>query len=393
MTISVTKPSINLREKLNELDQPQGIKGTELLRADTAQEVRNAIGAGRKNLIINGAMQVAQRGTSSTGVTSGGYYTVDRHKIYHSGLDQLSLDLSQDTDSPDGFAYSHKIVAATPETVVSPGELSCPIFYRIEGQDLQHLNWGTSDAKSVTLSFWVKSNVTGTYTVSFFKTLSSNRVQSHTFSIDTAGAWEYKTITISGDTSVGIYNTNTTGLDIYFNSVVGSNYTGGTEATVWSTYGTNNWAVGHTADWGEDADDYINITGVQLELGSTATDFEHRSYGEELALCQRYYEPFGNGWTVRGETTNSTVVIFGDFSVEKRANPTVLVLDTNLRIFQWGIADRIASTVSVNHNQTHKKGGHIKCGGWTTVITGELYGMGYTSTSNMGQPFAADAEL
>jgi len=390
MTISVTKPSINLREKLNKLDQKQGIKGTELLRADTAQEVRNAIGAGRKNLIINGAMQVAQRGTSSTGVTSGGYYTVDRHEIYHSGLDQLSLDLSQDTDSPDGFVYSHKIVAATPETVVSPGELSCPIFYRIEGQDLQHLNWGTSDAKSVTLSFWVKSNVTGTYTVSFFKTLSSNRVQSHTFSIDTAGAWEYKTITISGDTSVGIYNTNTTGLGIYFNSVVGSNYTDGTEATVWSTYGTNNWAVGHTADWGEDADDYINITGVQLELGSTATDFEHRSYGEELALCQRYYQQHFIG--IRGAKGNGSnmVGITIDGTVNLRVAPTAVAIGSQT-LSVYSNSAIITSNTSISSVNTSDYEGSSGYYNFTVSSSSITDNRGYTvqSTSRL----ALDAEL
>lgn len=243
------------------------------------------------NMVINGAMTVAQRGVSATGVTTNGYYACDRAKVYSSSIDQLTTTISQDTDAPDGFTKSHKVLVTTAETSVESNELHCMLWYQIEGQDLQQLGYGNANAKPMTVSFWVKSNVTGTYTLSTYASIGgTNSVVTPTYTINAANTWEYKTITISGSTIGALVNSNSAGLQLYWNGLVGSQYTSGTQATSWSTYVTSNWAVGHTADFGLDVNDYWQITGVCLNVGDSAIDFPHdESYGDTLAKCQRYY--------------------------------------------------------------------------------------------------------
>jgi len=318
MTISVTKPSINLREKLNELDQPQGLKGTELLRADTAQEVRNAISAGRKNLIINGAMQVAQRGTSSTGVT-GSEYLLDRWRYESIGEETVSL--TQSTDAPEGFANSKKVEVTTVDGNVTSTDYA-GIVQRVEAQSLQHLKYGTSNAEAITMSFRVKSSVTGTYVVGIEHGETASYI-SATYTIDSANTWETKTVTFIGNTVTAIHNNNGIGLNFIFMLTAGSSWTTGSN-DVWG-YGTN-WAAGQTADIIGTTSATFQITGVQLEVGSTATDFEHRSYGEELALCQRYFEVIysdGNGEAIFSFDFNgSQNRIHWFYKVEKRAAPS-----------------------------------------------------------------------
>ena len=279
-----------------------------------------------RNLIINGAMQVAQRGTSATGKNQNGYYACDRAQVYFSSIDQMVTTVSQDTDAPDGFTKSHKVLVTTAETSIDTNDLHCLLWYKIEGQDLQQLNYGSVNAKPLTLSFWVKSNVTGTYTLSAYSSIGgANSVQAPTYTINTADTWEYKTITISGDTVHALVNSSGTGLELYWNGLVGPQFTSGSAATSWANYATNNWAVGHTADFGLDVNDYWQITGVQLEVGDTATPFEHRSYGDELARCQRYFQ-------VIGSTSNNFVAVTGSsgsyttvpliFPVKMRAAPS-----------------------------------------------------------------------
>ena len=281
---------------------------------------------GRRNLIINGAMQVAQRGTSATGKTQSGYYCSDRFQVYFNSLGEMIATVSQDSNAPDGFSNSHKVLITTPEAAsYSATELHCGAWYKFEGQDLQHLQYGTSGAKDLTLSFWVKSNVTGTYTASFYKTTGGGKVVVPTYTIDTADTWEYKTVTVSGDTAVAFANNTSNELDIYFNTAIGPGYTSGSAATTWSSYITTNWAVGHTAQFGLSANDYWQITGAQLEVGDTATDFEHRSYGEELALCQRYYyQDDSNNHFLRSQNAATTGDWYTDYPlpVSMRATPS-----------------------------------------------------------------------
>ena len=256
-------------------------------------EINDAYDAGalsNRNIIINGAMQVAQRGTSATGVNSNGYYATDRMNFYKTN--SATYAISQSTDAPAGFSYSHKVVSTTGDSSLGATDLVSPLFYSIEGQDLQHLGYGTTDGKYSTLSFWVKTNVTGTYSVSFYKTHLSARVCSPLYTITTANTWQYVSLTVPSDT-VSIANGTGGGLYLYFNTTVGSSYNS-QPTTAWTAYNSNNWAGGHTANCFASSNDSWQITGVQLELGDTATPFEHRSYGQELALCQRYFQVLGN---------------------------------------------------------------------------------------------------
>ena len=134
-----------------------------------------------RNLIINGAMQVAQRGTSATGKNQNGYYACDRAQVYFSSIDQMVTTVSQDTDAPDGFTKSHKVLVTTAETSIDTNDLHCLLGYKIEGQDLQQLDYGVSNAKPLTISFWVKYNVTGTSTLAAYYNIGrANSVQAPT---------------------------------------------------------------------------------------------------------------------------------------------------------------------------------------------------------------------
>jgi len=242
---------------------------------------------GRRNLVINGAMQVAQRGTSTTG----GGFLVDRFELNINNTDNIAITQSQDSSGPSGFANSWKILATTAESAVAADE-RVRFRQNIEGQNLQQFAFGTSDAKSMTLSFYVKSNKTGTYAVNLEQD-DASRVIGSTYTISSADTWEFKTITVGGDTSGTINDDNGVGLIVSWYLLAGSNYTA-TDNTSYSASADGKQAYGHSTTWGQGTNDNFFITGVQLEVGTNASDFEHRSFGEELALCQRYY------WQVAG---------------------------------------------------------------------------------------------
>jgi len=242
---------------------------------------------GRRNLIINGAMQVAQRGTSFTGLTNGnsGYY-LDRFEWREGGTSTAEFTLEQSSDAPDGFGNSLKLTTTTTDTL-STGE-NIRVGQKIESQDLQSLAYGTSSAKTFILSFWVKSSITGNYSVSFYAP-NASRVYAHQYSISAANTWEKKVVEVSGDVSGNLLNDNTEGLRISFFVAAASDLNTG-ELDSWNSYTTARFAAGQQADLMGTLNATWQITGVQLEVGSVATPFEHRSYGEELALCQRYFQ-------------------------------------------------------------------------------------------------------
>ena len=315
--------------------------------ADLGNQVDDGAITG-SNMVTNGAMTVAQRSSSVTGVTTNGYYSSDRAQVYFSSIDQMVTTVSQDTDAPDGFTKSHKVLVTTAETSIETNDLHCMLWYKIEGQDLQQLGYGNANAKPMTVSFWVKSNVTGTYTLSTYASIGgTNSVVTPTYTINAANTWEYKTITISGSTIGALVNSNSAGLQLYWNGLVGSQYTSGTQATSWSTYVTSNWAVGHTADFGLDVNDYWQITGVCLNVGDSAIDFPHESFAETLAKCQRYYE--SSNPNITGNANNdripyisfsayNTSSIYGTYfyKVQKRTTPTITHGGAHWRIYQDG---------------------------------------------------------
>ena len=246
---------------------------------------RGAENLGRRNIIINGAMKVAQRGTSTT---SSNGYGVDRFRGNVAAMDELVQTLAQNsvTDLP-GFTKSLKVTTTTGESSIASNELFREMYF-IEGQDLQQLKYGTSDAETITLSFYVKSTVTGTFAVSIYAD-SNSRMIGGTYTINSANTWEKKTLSFAGDTGSVIDNDNTEGLRINWILAAGSDSTSANN-TSWGAYSGTKLGYGHVtnsvitttnASW--------EITGVQLEVGDSASDFEHRSFGEELSLCHRYY--------------------------------------------------------------------------------------------------------
>ena len=270
---------------------------------------------GRRNLIINGAMQVAQRGTSVTGITTQGYYTIDR---FLASLNSAGTwTQTQETDAPDGFASSLKLECTTADA--SPATIDYFLIgQRFEGQNLQRLKKGTSSAEPVTASFWVKSNKTGTYIVELIDQDNSARHIGKSFTVNSSGTWEYKTVTFEGDTTGVLVADNSPSIDFNIWLASGSAYNSGSALqTSWGALTQTDRAVGNV-NLADTIGNYFQITGVQLEVGETATPFEHRSYAEELALCQRYYEKNDNVF-IR-EASNIANVFF---KVTKRSTPTV----------------------------------------------------------------------
>jgi len=284
---------------------------------------------GRRNLIINGDMRVAQRATSTSSVTDSGYHTVDRWETAASSAGTWTISQSTTVPSGEGFAYSQKFDCTTADSSLDASNLL--IFrQKIEGINVQHLKYGTSSAKKLTLSFWVRSAKTGTYIVEFFNDNSSeNKTQSQSYTINSANTWEKKTITIDGDTAHSIENTTNAELLVYFWLAAGSTYSGGGSLnTSWSaidTVGNTVRAVGQVNLADSTSNDWY-ITGVQLEVSDQATPFEHLSYGEELAMCQRYYQKSSDGTPAQNS--------FGglQLSLLQNADPQVVVpLSPNLR--------------------------------------------------------------
>ena len=248
------------------------------------ENVASTVNLGRRNMIINGAMQVAQRSTSSTSTSGIAYHTVDRFNFRGQSTGVFSI--AQVTDSPDDFYYSTKITVTTPDTSIGGGQRYWVTSY-LEGNTVSHLNFGTSSAKTVTLSFYVKSSLTGTFSGGLVNS-SFDRAQAFTYTISSANTWERKTVTISGDTSGTWLATTGIGLSVSFDLGAATNRQ--QSAGAWTASGSvaatgaSQVIANNGATW--------QITGVQLEVGEQATPFEHRSFAEELALCHRYYQEF-----------------------------------------------------------------------------------------------------
>jgi len=267
-----------------------------LSKVDLANQVENQLPQNLvannlpfRNIIINGDMSIAQRGTSSSGITSGGFYTVDRMKL---NLDLGTWTQSQDSDVPtgQGFAKSFKMDCTTANASPSAA-LSAQIRYRMEGQMLQYLKKGTANAESLTLSFWVKSNKTGTYIAELVDNDNARQI-SKSYTISSADTWEKKTLTFAGDTTGAFDNDNAASADLFFWLGSGSDYTSGTLSTSWSSITQANRAVGQV-NLGDSTSNYINITGVQLEAGTSASDFEFLPVDVNLQRCQRYFQSIG----------------------------------------------------------------------------------------------------
>lgn len=255
--------------------------------AKMGEVLTNSQIGGRRNIVYNGKMQVAQRGTSETGVgATAGYFTCDRWVYSVAGSHAGRFTMSQSTDTPSGFSHSLKLDCTTADTSIAAGELAI-IRQHFEGQDLQHLKKGTSDAEQVTVSFYVKASSALTFGLELFDSDNDRQI---TKLFTTTTSWVRHEITFPADTTGAFNNDNARSLDLSFWIHAGSTYAGGTlNSTAFASTTTANRAAGIDSFFSS-TDNELFITGVQLEVGSQATPFEHRSFGEELALCERYFQ-------------------------------------------------------------------------------------------------------
>ena len=339
-----------------------------------------------RNLIINGAMQVAARGTSFTSAANN-TYAADRW--LHERSSSAAFTISQSTDAPTGYKNSIKAEVTTADTSNGTTDFN-QFLYKIEANDISHLEYGTANAKTCTISFWAKHSVTGTYPLGL-QNYNGSRVYPATYTINTANTWEYKTITFAGDTG-GSWNTSGNAVGIRFNFCwnMGSNFTGGTVGAWAATTGYANLASTAGPDVNGTVGNTVQWAGVQLEVGSHATDFEHRSYAQELALCQRYYyrtADDGNTTNILSMATEGATVAAGGqpFPTTMRAVPTI-TFGSGLLFFTIGTS---AASFSLNQNRssTTHLGVYVNISGATAGQAGSIY-----RNSSNGY-IEADAEL
>ena len=343
---------------------------------------------GRRNIAYNGAMNVWQRGTSADSASNANYMC-DRWLVSHSSLDG-NVDWDQETSStPDGFGYAVKVSTDASEASLDAAD-TLFIRQKFEGQDLQSLKKGTSGAESLTLSFWVKSSVASTYTAALFDR-DNNRTIGKSYVINTADTWEFKTVTFEGDTTGTLDNNNGDSFRLDFWIDAGSDYTSGTFSTAWQTTDTDE-RVYDTTGWLESSSPEFYLTGVQLEVGTVATPFEHRSYGEELALCQRYYLRYdeGTGATATNtripsmflnETTSRALTMFAP-SVEFRAKPAASVSNvSHFNLISAGSSTETATLFGLGSAANNKSvyyffdhGGTFTAGNATQLIVNTTAG-------------------
>ena len=352
----------------------------------------------RKNLIINGAMQVAQRGTSESSVSTTQYANApDRWRIVAGNGGTWTL--SQSTTSPNLFKNSYKFDCTTADSSLGAGDFLA-FDQGLEGLDLQGLGWGTSDAKSVTVSFHVRSNKTGTYTCELFQGAGavggSNILVSKSYTISVADTWEKKTITFSGNTAVAFTNDNSRQLTLNLWLAAGSNFTGGTFSDGTYHNANNKRVASGQVNLADSTSNEWYITGVQIEVGSVATDFEHRSFAEELALCQRYFEKSYDHSTQAGTATSSGSLNNGGltgmnnashatrasirYKVTKRAHPTVTTFDLSGNSGKCNFPD-----TSSNVTMTVLQAGFNGCAVETAAVT--------TTDTRCYYHFTAESEL
>ena len=330
-----------------------------------------------RNLIINGACAIDQR-NGGAAITGSGY-VVDR--FHYQNDSDATLSLQQNSTVPDNFANSISVTVSTADASVGAAQYSM-MTQRIEGYNIANLGWGTSAAKAVTLSFYVRSSVTGTFG-GVLNNSDSSRSYPFTYSISSADTWEKKTITVEGDTSGTWNNTNSSGIQLRWAFGMGSTYTG--TAGSWS--GNLYFGASGAVDLISTLNATWYITGVQLEVGETATPFEHEDYGTTLRKCQRYYEKSYNQSVTPGTATNPGLVIvyngggFGAmggfrFAVTKRATPTMTGYNESGTSGQWGYPGGSGAVTLGDTNETGVR--YIQVSGTTGPANGH---------------FVADAEL
>ena len=271
-----------------------------------------------RNLLINGDMRISQRNTTQSSIASGTHHVLDRWGIEVTSGGGAQVTMSQDNQAPEGFSKSLKIDVTTADTSLGGGE-RWQVRQRIEGQDLRRLKYGTSNALQCTFSFFVRSNVTGTFAVGLYQQ-DGNKINSGNYTINSADTWEKKTIIINGNTADAMNDDNTLGFQVGIGIAAGTNYTSGTA--------TGNWSSSNTTQYPSQTNllastsNELFFTGCQLEVGPVATPFEHEAEQVTFLKCQRYFQYWYNA--VRFPTTSSVNHATYHFPTPMRAAPTVV---------------------------------------------------------------------
>ena len=352
-----------------------------------------------RNIIINGDMSIAQRGTSTASITSSGYHSLDRHRLFFNGsFGTWTQSQSTDVPSGQGFAKSLKMDCTSAETSpASSGILM--VQHKLEGQNLQYLKKGTANAESLTLSFWVKSNKTGTYITELYDYDSNVRTINKSYTINSANTWEKKTITYAGDTTGAFDNDNSASLSLNFWLGSGTNWSSGTLQTSWGTQVSANRAVGQVNLADNTANEFY-ITGVQLEAGTTASDFEFLPVDVNLRRCERYYkivcEKESNEAFIGMAAQYSSGVGYGvcDLGYRMRVIPTVTFPSgTN---YYNVMGDNSTDTINAPSAFVNISGGSLMKGRVQLSQTkpqGTAIWYRFSSTAPIGSKITAEAEL
>ena len=353
-----------------------------------------------RNLVINGAMQVAQRGTSST---TNGYGDLDRWKHEYGTVNenptfaQVSLT-SSDTPYTLGLTKATKITNGNQTSGLQAGSI-INFMQPIEAQDIRNSGWNyTSSSSFITLSFWVRASVAQNYH-GFIKTADGTNY-AYPFELGSlsANTWTKITKTIPGNSNLTINDDNGAGLQIFPITFLGTDYTANSISNdAWMTWSSSTRTKDQTTTWFTTNDATFEITGVQLEVGSVATDFEHRSYGQELALCQRYYYAHNQGASegVGNFTVYSANNIYGyiPFPVEMRVIPSLVTSnDTDHFVnFAEGSADTFNSFASLW--DTSPRGVFVKATASEGVSRADSAKSCMVTTGNAASKLAFNSEL
>jgi len=341
-----------------------------------------------RNLLYNGSMQIHQRSASVTGITTAGYYTADRYNTANSSLGTWTQTVENDAPTGSGLRKSLKILCTTADA--SPAASDYLIMQQaLEGQDIQRIAKGTASAQQLTLSFWVKSNVAGTYIAEMYDN-DNTRFVSAAYTISASATWERKIITFPADTTGTFDNDNAASLVLNMWLAAGSTYTGGTLGTTWDIV-TANRAVGQT-NLASAINNYWQVAGVQLEIGPNPTPFEFKSYGQELRECQRYYWKVGSGdGVVIGSAyyeSSSLALATVQFPVTMRTAP-ILVLTTGTDYYLFR-----SPTVDYVNSLTIFASGPTSCMVYNNTEASSTSGYGgVLRTSNAAASIAFSAEI
>jgi hypothetical protein len=347
-----------------------------------------------RNVVINGAMQVAQRGTSTASITANGYYTADRWQTAVTTLGTWTQSVEADAPTGSGFRNSLKMLCTTADASPAASDI-LTINTRLEGQNLQQFLKGTASAKQFAVSFWVKSNVTGTYIAELLD-LDNSRQVSASYTVAVSGTWEKKTIVFPADTTGAFDNDNAGSMYMQFYLGSGTDRTSGTLQTTWASTVTANRAVGQT-NLAAATSNYWQVTGVQLEAGSVATPFEFEDISTTLAKCQRYY--FRTPSTTAQDYANIANGFYGTSTqaeymvhmpVAMRVAPTSFETSAAATFYLSGATSGIGSTVDNAGYRASNLGYGIIIGS-----TGLTAGQGSTLLQNASSTtfLAASAEL